>query len=145
MIATAEPAMDQLKNLRNDAACARPSARADTDNERKVTCSLAKFGRPSASLATTTLADLRRCTPWLWACCGAASIARRLHHPAEDPGANALSDILRRSAQCTRCGRKGATIQRQDGVGCRRRSRSGRGALSKPRVGRRHLQTGLLV
>jgi len=37
-------------------------------------------------------------------------------------GAVASSDMLRRSARCTRCGRKGATIQLPGWVGCRRRS-----------------------
>src|SRR5262249_29385986 len=63
--------------------------------------------------ATTTLADLRRCTPWLWVYC------ERCQHRSPAAivplmirwGAEASSDMLRRSARCTRCGRKGATIQ----------------------------------
>jgi len=63
--------------------------------------------------ATTTLADLRRCTPWLWVYC---ECCQHRSPTAIVPlmirwGADASSDMLRRSARCTRCGRKGATIQ----------------------------------
>jgi hypothetical protein len=60
-----------------------------------------------------TLADLRRVTPWLWVIC-----ARCLHRAptALAPwiirwGADASSDMLRRSARCSQYSGKGATIQ----------------------------------
>jgi hypothetical protein len=66
--------------------------------------------KPTTPVATLT--DLRRVTPWLWVIC-----ARCIHRAptALAPwiirwGAEA-SDILRRSARCTECGGKGATIQ----------------------------------
>ena len=63
--------------------------------------------------AATTLADLRGVTPWLWIIC------ERCQHRAPTAlapwiirgGAEATSDMLRRSARCTECGGKGATIQ----------------------------------
>jgi hypothetical protein len=66
---------------------------------------------PTTPIAT--LADLRRVTPWLWVIC-----ARCLHRAptALAPwiirwGAEASSDMLRRSARCSECVGKGATIQ----------------------------------
>lgn len=61
-----------------------------------------------------TLADLRRSAPWLWVNCAAGC---GHHRPvALAPfiiryGAEASSDILRRAARCSACGRKGATLQ----------------------------------
>ena len=67
----------------------------------------------SSQSATTTLADLRGVTPWLWVIC-----ERCLHRTptALAPwiirwGADVSSDMLRRSARCTKCGGKGATLQ----------------------------------
>jgi len=66
-----------------------------------------------ATTPVATLADLRGVTPWLWVIC-----ERCLHRAptALAPwiirwGADASSDMLRRSARCTECGGKGATIQ----------------------------------
>jgi hypothetical protein len=67
----------------------------------------------TASMPVATLADLRGVTPWLWVIC-----EHCLHRAptARAPwiikwGADASSNMLRRSAWCTRCGGKGATIQ----------------------------------
>jgi hypothetical protein len=66
---------------------------------------------PTTPIAT--LADPRRVTPWLWVIC-----ARCLHRAptALAPwmirwGADASSDMLRRSARCRQCSGQGATIQ----------------------------------
>jgi hypothetical protein len=64
-------------------------------------------------LPVSTLADLRGVTRWLWVIC--ARCLRRTP-TALAPwiirwGAGASSDMLRRSARCTECGRKGATIR----------------------------------
>ena len=60
-----------------------------------------------------TLARLRRSTPLVWVHC-----ERCQHHApaALVPfmirwGAEASTDLLRRSARCSRCGGKGATVQ----------------------------------
>src|SRR5215831_3231632 len=65
-----------------------------------------------ANTPIATLADLRRVTPWLWIYC------ERCQHRSPTAlapwiirwGADASSDLLRRSARCTRCDGKGATI-----------------------------------
>lgn len=61
-----------------------------------------------------TLADLRRHTSWTWVNC---TNIKCMHYApvAYAPliirwGPDASSDVLRRSARCTRCGRKGATL-----------------------------------
>jgi hypothetical protein len=64
-------------------------------------------------MPVATLADLRGVTPWLWVIC--ARCLRRTP-TALAPwiirwGAEASSDMLRRSARCTQCDGKGATIQ----------------------------------
>jgi len=60
-------------------------------------------------MSVATLAELRGVTPWLWVIC-----ERCLHRvsTALAPwiirwGADASSNMLRRSARCTRCGGKG--------------------------------------
>jgi hypothetical protein len=68
---------------------------------------------PDGHHPVATLADLRRVTPWLWVHC------ERCQHRSPVAlvsliirwSAEASSDVLHRSARCTRCGRKGATIQ----------------------------------
>jgi len=66
-----------------------------------------------ATTPIATLADLRRVTPWLWVYCercqhrSAAAIVPLMIRW----GADVSSDMLRRSARCTRCGGKGATIR----------------------------------
>ena len=68
---------------------------------------------PDGHHPVATLADLRRVTPWLWVHC------ERCQHRSPAAlvpliirwGADASSDVLRRCARCTRCGRKGASIQ----------------------------------
>lgn len=60
-----------------------------------------------------TLTDLRRHSPWVWLYC------ERCQHRAPMAftpliirwGPGASSDRLRRSARCTKCGGKGATLQ----------------------------------
>jgi hypothetical protein len=67
--------------------------------------------RPLTPVAT--LANLRGVTPWLWVICD------RCQHRSPTAlapwiirwGAEASSDMLRRSARCTQGGGKGATIQ----------------------------------
>jgi hypothetical protein len=66
-----------------------------------------------------TLEQLRRGTPWCWVVCEGC-----LHRTAVAfvPliirwGPDASSDILRRSAHCTRCGRKGAVLQHPSWAG----------------------------
>jgi hypothetical protein len=67
----------------------------------------------AADTPIATLADLRRVTPWLWVYC------ERCQHRSQAAivplmirwGADASSNMLRQSARCTQCGRKGATIQ----------------------------------
>jgi len=61
-----------------------------------------------------TLAELRQHSAWCWLCCS------RCSHQAPAAyvplmirwGADASSDKLRRSARCTACGHRGATLQR---------------------------------
>jgi len=63
--------------------------------------------------ARTTLGDLQRASPWWWLYC------ERCEHRSPLAcavavirwGPNTSSDKLRRSARCTACGHKGATIQ----------------------------------
>jgi hypothetical protein len=66
-----------------------------------------------------TLEQLRRGTPWCWVVC-----ERCLHRTpvAFVPfiirwGPDASSDMLRRSARCTNCGRKGAVLQHPSWAG----------------------------
>jgi hypothetical protein len=66
-----------------------------------------------------TLEQLRRGTPWCWVVC-----EKRLHRTpvAFVPliirwGPDASSDILRRAARCTKCGRKGAVLQHPSWAG----------------------------
>jgi len=66
-----------------------------------------------------TLEQLRRGTPWCWIVC-----ERCLHRTplAFVPliirwGPDASSDMLRRSARCTKCGRKGAVLQHPSWAG----------------------------
>jgi hypothetical protein len=61
-----------------------------------------------------TLGELQRTTPWVWLWC------ERCQHHAPFAcavavilwGADASSDKLRAGARCSRCGGKGATLQR---------------------------------
>ena len=64
--------------------------------------------------ARITLGDLHRATPWLWLYCERCSHSSPLACavPVIRWGADTSSDKLRRSARCTACGHKGATIQR---------------------------------
>jgi hypothetical protein len=64
--------------------------------------------------ARTTLGDLHRATPWLWLYCEKCSHSSPLACAVAVIrwGAETSSDKLRRSARCTACGHKGATIQR---------------------------------
>jgi hypothetical protein len=66
-----------------------------------------------------TLEELRRGSPWFWLVC-----QRCLHRRpvAFAPliirwGPDASSDMLRRSARCSACGRKGASLQRPSWAG----------------------------
>jgi hypothetical protein len=66
-----------------------------------------------------TLEQLRRGSPWCWVVC-----EHCLHRTpmAFAPliirwGPGASSDMLRRSARCTKCGRKGATLQHPSWAG----------------------------
>jgi hypothetical protein len=76
---------------------------------------LASMERPP----TPTLEQLRRGTPWCWVVC------ENCMHPkpvAFVPfiirwGPDASSDMLRRSARCTKCGRKGAALQHPSWAG----------------------------
>jgi len=59
-----------------------------------------------------TMGQLRRSTPWLWLNCPACKHYRSI---ALAPliirwGADVSSDVLRRSARCSRCGHKGALL-----------------------------------
>jgi hypothetical protein len=66
-----------------------------------------------------TLGELQRTTPWVWLWCEhcqhhaplACAVAVILW------GADASSDKLRANARCTRCGGKGATLQRPGWAG----------------------------
>ena len=64
--------------------------------------------------ARITLGDLHRATPWLWLYCERCSHSSPLACAVAVIrwGAETSSDKLRRSARCTACGHKGATIQR---------------------------------
>ena len=64
--------------------------------------------------ARTMLGDLHRATPWLWLYCEKCSHLSPLACAVVVIrwGADPSSDKLWRSARCTACGRKGATIQR---------------------------------
>jgi len=64
--------------------------------------------------ARTTLSDLHRATPWLWLYCERCSHSSPLACAVAVIrwGAGESSDKRRRSARCTACGHKGATIQR---------------------------------
>src|SRR5262249_49008052 len=67
----------------------------------------------ATNMPLATLGDLRGVTSWLWVIC--ARCLRRTP-TALAPwiirwGAEASSDLLRRSARCAECGGKGATIQ----------------------------------
>ena len=68
-----------------------------------------------ARMEVPTLEQLRRSSCWWWVYC---ENSRCLHTTpmALTPliirwGAEASSDVLRRSARCARCGRRGATLQ----------------------------------
>jgi hypothetical protein len=64
--------------------------------------------------ARTALGDLHRATPWLWLysekCSHSSPLACAV--VVIRWGAETSSHKLRRSARCTACGHKGATIQR---------------------------------
>ena len=71
--------------------------------------------RRRTDIPRPTLEQLRQAAPWLWVWC------RNCHCRHKAPmaltpliirwGATASSDVLRRSARCTRCGEKGADLQ----------------------------------
>jgi hypothetical protein len=71
------------------------------------------------ALNRPTLGELQQSTPWIWLWC------ERCQHHAPFAcavavtlwGADASSDKLRASARCTRCGGKGATLQRPGWAG----------------------------
>jgi len=63
-----------------------------------------------------TLAEIQRDSPWVWVCCEAEGCGR-MAPMALAPlmirwGMDASSDRLRQCARCSKCGRKGAVIQR---------------------------------
>jgi len=69
---------------------------------------MCQFGPPP------TLGGLQRSTPWVWLWCeqlspSRASGFRGRRYPM---GTGCSSDRLRAGSRCTRCGRKGATVQR---------------------------------
>jgi hypothetical protein len=69
--------------------------------------------------AAPTLEQLRRGTPWCWVVCEHCLHRRAV---AFVPliirwGPDASSDMLRRSARCTKCGRKGAVLQHPSWAG----------------------------
>jgi hypothetical protein len=75
--------------------------------------------RPPRRVAT--LGELRRGTPWFWLHCTGRGCAHRAP-TALAPyiirwGPDASSDLLRQSARCSRCGRKGATLQHPGWMG----------------------------
>ena len=61
-----------------------------------------------------TLGQLRQTTCWIWLYCNApgchASVAVALAPLIIRLGPDASSDVLRRSARCSKCGGKGATL-----------------------------------
>ena len=66
-----------------------------------------------------TLEQLRRGTPWCWVVCEYCMHRKPV---AFVPfiirwGPDASSDMLRRSARCTKCGRKGAALQHPSWAG----------------------------
>jgi len=70
------------------------------------------MARRSELLTVPSLGEIRRNTPWLWLNCPACRHYRPI---ALAPliirwGPDVSSDVLRRSARCTRCGQKGAIL-----------------------------------
>jgi len=70
------------------------------------------MARRSKPPPVPTLGEIRENTPWLWLNCPACRHYRPI---ALAPliirwGPDVSSDVLRRSARCTSCGHKGATL-----------------------------------
>jgi hypothetical protein len=75
--------------------------------------------KPTPSIPT--LEQPRRGTPWCWVVCEGCLHRKPVAFVPliirSDPDAS--SDVLRRSARCTKCGRKGAVLQHPNWAGMR--------------------------
>jgi len=90
-----------------------PIARLRTDHELYgIGGQMGARSRSRSVPPVPTLGQIHRGTPWLWLNCPAC----RHHRPvAIAPfvirwGSEVSSDVLRRSARCSLCGHKGATL-----------------------------------